>query len=855
MSVGETPFRTLVRPATLVNLAVVIVLSVIAILGFAPTFGDGSFLLAGLGGLFAGASAAILAMLLRFNALLSALLAIALYFVLGTPFAMPGRAIALVLPSVDSLVGLAVGAVNGWADVVTLNAPVGAPEYIAVLPYVASWLVGLLGVTLAVRWAPRAKRSPAGRAIVVLPALTLYVGGVLLGTEEAYLASIRGILFALISLVWMLWRMPDNEGLTDATRTAILRRRLIGTVAVVAGSAVFASALGTITAPTVEERFVLREVVEPPLEQFLFSSPLAGFRQYHQARNSDDVLMRVEGLADDQRIRIATMDYYDGRLWRVTSPTLFDEASGGFELVGRAVPQPDLVTPDGAVRVSVEIVGYSDVWLPSVGYAADIEFQAGAPSSTALRYNRTTGVPIVTSGVAEGMVYTVEAITQQQASLEQIATYSPARSVPTAVVQVSSATVSTRGQELASGAAGPFEKLLSIEAALLDQGSLSHGESISGTQSRAGHNISRLDELMVVLQGDHEQYAATLALMAHDLGFPVRVVMGFAPQSNGGGVVEVRGADAVAWVEVAVDDLGWVALDPTPDKEVPPPPVPQPRTEPQPLVRQPPPAPNTQDDLVSATEIEETDAQSDDGFAVPGWVWVLLAWVGIPLALYFVPILFIAALKSRRRRRRRTMGPPDRRAAGAWDELVDGYAELGYRASRRSTRIGLALNFEQQFRAELAARRREREQSLDREQKLDARKAKKRSERAARASGDASHRPFEFDATMLRSSLETVWRPGVDQKNAPLPAIPGLREFAVAADRAVFSGAAIGDAELEALWAEYDAAQKAAHSSVSAVRRQLSKFRFRARNDVVDDLAERLNDATVRRQTRKVMTP
>ncbi len=843
MTVESTPWQRLTRGATLINLLVVLALSLIAIVGFAPTFGDGSFLLAGIGGLFVGTLAAIAAMLLRLNALISTLLAIAAYFLLGTPFAMPASGIAVILPSANSLAGLAIGAVHGWADIVTLNAPVAAPEYITVLPYFASWIIGFLGVTLAVRWAPLAKRTPSQRALVVLPALALYIVGVLLGTEEAYFAAVRGILFAAIALVWMLWRMPDNEGLADTTRRAILRRRMVGTATVLAGATVIAIALGLITAPTEEQRFVLREEVQPPLEQYLFSSPLAGFRQYHQERNSDTILMRVEGLGADQRIRLATMDYYDGRLWRVTSPTLFEQASGGFSLVGRSIPRPELLTADGEVTVSVNIQGYQDVWLPSVGYATEVDFVSGRPASTALRYNPTTGIPIVTTGVSEGMVYTIRAVLQRQMSFEQAAQYSPARGVPTAVVQTSSAEVSARGKDLAEGAASPFEKLLSIESAMFELGSLSHGQSISGTSSRAGHNISRLDELMVLAQGDHEQYAAALALMAHDLGFPVRVVLGFAPEV-GGGIVDVRGSDAVAWVEVAVEGLGWVALDPTPDKEVPPPPVPQPRTQPQPLVRQPPPVVNTQDDLVSATEIQASDAQDEEASGIPAWVWVVAAWVGIPLLIYFVPLVLIAAFKARRRRRRRRTGPADRRAAGAWDELVDTYAELGYRAPRRATRIGLALGFEKQFRSEIDARRRERDRAKDR----DERRQSLRAERAASRQVGM----HDADATVVRPLAETIWRPGVEQKNAPLPAIPGLRDFAVAADRAVFSGAEVSDAELERLWTEYIEAQRAARASVSMTRRHLSKFRIRARVDVVDDLTERLTAAATRRRVEEV---
>lgn len=847
MSEQQTPGRvTPISRRGWIDVVVVTALGAIGVVGFAPTFGGAAFLLAGFGGLLVGTGSAIAGHLLRLGPLTTALAAVVAYFALGSAFAMPGQALFLVVPSFDSLAGLALGAVYGWADILTLTTPVAAPDYVAVVPYVAAWLTGLVATTLALRFRPDARRTTGVRAVVLIAPLALYVAGILLGTEEPYLAVVRGVAFAIVGLSWMLWRTSTNSALTDATRAAIVRRRAVGFVAVLGTAAVVGSLLGVAAAPPEDQRFVLREQVEPPLEQYLFSSPLAGFRRYHQeapAGDAETTLFRVTGLSEGQRIRLATMDYYDGTLWRVTSPTLFAEASGGFDLVGRQLPAPEYADVEGDVEVAIEVVGYDDIWLPTVGYPRLLDFSAGAPRSTALRYNPMTGISLVTSGVREGMAYTLQGDVQRPISVNDVSSYSPARDIPVAVVEAASVSVSARGQELSASVDAPFEKIRAIEEALVATGSLSHGESAGGQSSVAGHNLYRLDQLMVQLIGDHEQYAAATALMAHELGFPVRVVMGFAPERAGApGAVEVVGADAVAWVEVAVEGLGWVPLEPTPDQEVPPPPVPQPRTEPQPLVRQPPPIPNTQDDQVTPTAIVESDADDDDdededeGFAIPGWVWAVIAWTLIPLAILLVPMMIIAAVKATRRRRRRARGPADRRAAGAWEELVDRYGELGYATSRRSTRVGLALDFERQFRDELAARQRER--------------------RTAEAKTARSNRPQELtdtEATVVRSAgPEEVWRPGVEQKRAPLPAIPGLREFAVHIDRAVFAAESVEPAELDRLWSELDDAARAARASVTPMRRLLSRYRVRSRNDLVAGLSDRLTDAAARRRPRGV---
>jgi hypothetical protein len=258
-------------------------------------------------------------------------------------------------------------------------------------------------------------------------------------------------------------------------------------------------------------------------------------------------------------------------------------------------------------------------------------------------------------------------------------------------------------------------------------------------------------------------------------------------------------------------------------------------------VRQPPRTDAKQDDLLSPVDLKKTDDKAA-GFVVPAWVWSVVAGVGIPAAIYFVPLLLVAYLKRRRRARRKNAETSDHRAAGAWDELVDTYAELGYAAPRKETRLQLALGFEAQFREEVAARELERASADDRATAKTARQA-------ARATADASLTRTDdrltsaLEATVLRARDVAAWRPGVNDDRAPLPAIPGLREFAVSADRAVFSGTELDDKQIDGLWKSALDAEQAAQRSVSWFRRQLSKFRIRAGRDVTDALSARLTAA------------
>ena len=61
-----------------------------------------------------------------------------------------------------------------------------------------------------------------------------------------------------------------------------------------------------------------------------------------------------------------------------------------------------------------------------------------------------------------------------------------------------------------------------------------------------------------------------------------------------------------------------------------------------------------------------------------------------------VPYLTVAALKRRRRARRLLIGPPERRIAASWDEMIDRYSELGLEVPKRSTRLQVSQAIESQ---------------------------------------------------------------------------------------------------------------------------------------------------------------
>jgi transglutaminase-like putative cysteine protease len=680
-----------------VDVAIHSLLALVGIVGLATSFDQLTWLQAGVGGLFVGTAAALAAKALRLGPFTTLALAVAAYALFGSALAVPGQALFGVLPTGTSLTSLAVGAVWGWADILTLSAPIDLPDYVTVVPYVAAWAVGLTGATLAARWLPNRPRTSWRAALLLTGPLALYLASVLLGTREPFMPGVRGVLFAAVALIWLGWRRGVAEKVATGGAGGggtLLRRRIVGTATLVAAAVALGAVAGSaLAAPP--DRFVLRERIEPPYEPLDFASPLAGFREYSKLDENETIFL-VTGLEPGQRLRLATMDAYDGHLWTVAGAQVSTSGSGSFALVGPDIPLPPSVgngepSADEVQTLSIEIGDYDDVWIPGIGYATALSLPGVSRDDLeGLRYNAATGSAVLTSGLHEGDVIDVTAVLPDVELDDDALADVPVARVELAPVTVIPDIVAAKALEYAGAAESPIEQLRAIELKLQSTGYFSRGTASDSAPSLAGHGADRITDLFTgdAMVGDEEQYASAFALMSRSLGYPARVVMGFAPEvRDGGGVVEVTGHDVTAWVEVAFEGVGWVPFYPTPDQtDVPQDENPKPKTEPQPQVRQPPRASNDQDLLVTAVDIDDGDSDDDDVFRIPGWLIAIGLAILIPAALLFLPMLVIGAIKRTRERRRRAAHEPHEAVRGAWDELVDRYSELGLAPPANATR-------------------------------------------------------------------------------------------------------------------------------------------------------------------------
>ena len=338
-----------------VDTVLVALLGLLAASPLGDAYGGTRWLVAVGGGLLLGLAVALASSRLRLGAWTTALATVVAYLLLGPALAVPQQAASGVLPTPDALRTLLEGVVTAWRDSVTLFAPLGDDGNVLVVPYVIGLLTGLLSGLLLWR-----SRWPGAAALVVLAA---FVVSAAFGDRLTELAPARGLALAIGLLVWTRWRA------TRDVRSSWSRRLVLSALTLsVAGGAAF----GLTTLASGGVRDVLRDHVSPPFDPLEYPSPLSRYRAFYDKKGlGERTMFTSTGLAKKDRVRIATMDRFDGIVWNLAGGIDAATRSGSF---GRMVPAPE--SPRDR-RVTITIQDYSGPWIPTFGDTHDVSVKDG----------------------------------------------------------------------------------------------------------------------------------------------------------------------------------------------------------------------------------------------------------------------------------------------------------------------------------------------------------------------------------------------------------------------------------------------------------------------------------------------
>lgn len=665
--------------------------------------------------------------------------------VLGVPLAVPSRLGGIaqgdLLELPRGLGDVATGLVLAWKDLVTVDLPVGSYRNLlvpALLIFLVGTCIGLLLVWRQDRWA-----YAAVPVALVMISFGLFFGRSTVSeplrwgpvTIFAPLETLLGVAGLVASLLWLSWRNRDermdslqraavSSGVRVTRRPSRADRRRVGLGAGMIAVAVVAAAVVVPFAARGAERDVLRSAIGPEIDISSAISPLADYRDNFAPSRADDVLFTVvsgSGQSPPDRIRLAVLDDYDGEVYR----------SGGAGSVDAArfvrVPATLEAGEGEPIEVRVTIGSLDGIWMPTAGRLESVQFDGTRAAALAdgfyYRAGAAAGVQTAGGGLASGDSYLLRAVEPAPADLASI---SAPGEVAGAVETPPSLAAWVKAHESGSGGAA----LQGLVDLLRDRGYLSHALAVGdeplpwmteladyGFQpSAAGHSLARIDAMFarlleresdpraeaadnfVAAVGDDEQFAVAVALMAQELGFPARVVVGGVLNSTDAGTPtcrdgQCRPSDLSAWTEVRAADGRWVPIDVTPQFEQSPSlevaeqrdPLNVTEVRPDPVEEVVPPDP-VQDDTARD---EEPDAQGWD----LAWLWPVLRIGGLVLLVLVIalgPFAVIAAAKVVRRRARRQQPDPTARIAAGWDEYVDAAVDAGADPSRILTRSELA---------------------------------------------------------------------------------------------------------------------------------------------------------------------
>ena len=558
------------------------------------------------------------------------------------------------------------GLSSGWAQLLSVAVPVPAAPVYLVPMAVVCWATGVLTAeTIVHAAAPAVAALPAVVAAVVIR--------VLIGRSPApaEAGTIVVMSFALLALMAL-----RSEAVAGTARGF---RPLASRVGFIAPAALVAILAGSLAGPALSHQsprpqpFDPRSLRDQPPLQPADGNPLAEVRAA-QLRPDDPwltVTTSAERGSPALYLRLVVLDQYDGRVWT---------SGGRYQVAGQDLPAPPTTGPPRQhVMQDITVDAFSGPWVPAADRAVKV---TGAqvlvdPADGALVLAAQSAAQTGVHLHVDSLVPTFDPTGLTSAVADRSAALAGDRLVPRNLPLIFGATARST---IAATTGGDFAKLAALQAFF------TNGFSVNA-QEAGGQSVAQLTAFLAPDQhvgASAEQFAAAFAIMAREMGYATRVVVGFRPFSSGGTRVLHRG-DMHAWPEVAFAGLGWVPFEPTPIDQN------KPITEQHPVPADTPGA--TAGKVAGGdTVVGPAPGQTGGGHG-PGGAsgslskWSTLLLIPLVLILLVVALLGVSVgVKAMRRRRRRGAAGPEQRILGAWSEALDRLSERGLQ--REPTKTG-----------------------------------------------------------------------------------------------------------------------------------------------------------------------
>ncbi|RYB91914.1 transglutaminase domain-containing protein [Nocardioides oleivorans] len=409
--------------------------------------------------------------------------------------------------------------------------PVEAAGTLMLLPYAIGF-----GTAFPAAWLALGTRRAIAPMVPLVAGLAATITVAVLIPDYYVL---RGAVLTVVLVTWVAARARRAE--------ALVGRRRTGLAATLVAALVVGAVSGVVSVLVPDNDQTDRVRLDPAGDRAVASSASETLIPPGEGRQQ---LFRAVGVPDGARMRLGTLDLYDGESWRPADESPGAGPAGTFRRLGRVV-EPLHPGPEVEVRVRIA-PAYTGDWLPMLGELTGLEldYRDGRTQIEDVRYNQATSSAVVVGGVDPRDDYTFTSV------------------VPSAGLRPSDATMTaTEEQRQPEGAfldrflvpfdrpeVSPLQRVLLLARYLRLNGEVRLSGSSSQSPVDLGLRLVGADRMSAT----PFQYSAVTALGASRLGVPARVVLGATPGRRG----IVTRSDIVSWVELQLADGTWRTLDP-----------------------------------------------------------------------------------------------------------------------------------------------------------------------------------------------------------------------------------------------------------------------------------------------------
>ncbi len=562
------------------------------------------------------------------------------------------------VPTADTATELVLGVVSGWAKMLSVGVPAAASGQVLVFFILFHWIAAQAVVAVVV-----GSRSAAAPVVPVVIAygVGLVVVATPIGTHMSLTAFL--VMLSLALIIVRARRVTVQAVRATSSPTGTPARRRLNPVVGGVVLTVVPLAVGIAVTDTGVFGDGAHRADPRPLQPNAelvpdMLTPLVSVKP--QLRENPPKLVLTATFPADAPtppgIAVAALDRFDGYTW-----TTDDR----FLTAGQRLASDRAQESRRTVSAHVTITDLPSQFVPVVGWPSQLTFTASAPA--AVGFSASSGSLITAKPLTSGTTYDV--LGQLNTPTELPGTAQPTiapgddpyRWLPPGIPTY----LDTLTHQVADSAINAAGKLSAINTFL-------RGLPYN-LDAPPGHSYADVTRVVASTQtredGYAEQHAAAFAVMARELGYQARVVVGYRLHDPNNGTFTVTSRDATAWAEVHFDKYGWVAYDPTDIHQTKRNPLSEVTATPIPIhvPADVAPAPNRNTVITLPT-------------SVPPSVDLRLVALDIALVLICLSGLWFLSIlirKAARRSRRRRAPSSAAQVVGAWEESVDRLAELG----------------------------------------------------------------------------------------------------------------------------------------------------------------------------------